>query len=507
MKQLVFLVNFVNQNLTSERLSVFKSSLKADEKKLFECILTNTYSSDSDLSNKVFEVKSSNSRYRKIKQDLTDYLFDLILEINPKIKGSKDEYKNIITANKSSLISNIVYNLGHVHLIIPIIEKKLKISLKSYSHNSTIILSNLLMSHYGFVNYEKSKFEHYKKITLNAIENFKNESLSVVYYTNAQAHFSKNKLVDKQKFIPEILEYIQELKPYVNVTESLVFHRNYYTMVMMIDHVNKEYESVIKTCDILLNYISNWPVKSFAIRKSIIRHKIEHLIYLKKYQEAILILLELIQEENEGSLGWFNSNRYLILCKIYLKELQEAYEILNLLIFSNYYKTYKTNVTYLLGFINLYLNIYVKMNLIKKQSSENYEVKKFLKEFPNAAKEKSAMNIPLIIAQLFEAIIANNHDEVLNRIDALKKYSSRYITKNNNTRSNCFINILIEVVKQDYHPKAIERHAKRYIDKLKTISQEDSNEAAEVEFIPYEYQLELLMTYLNNRRKNKKQNK
>lgn len=502
MKQISNLISFLNENVPEKKLNIILKLLNKDDLVLFNTIQENKYETDIEASKTAFNLRSSSSKYKKIKNNLQDKLFEALLFIEPNIKGAKDEFKNIIDANRSALIANIMYSTGNLQKIIPILEDKVKTSQKVFSHYTTSILSNFLMTHYGYINHNKQKFEYYLNLFHTSLDWYQKESISIIYQTKAESYFSKNRLVDKEKFIPEITDYIAALEPNINKIKSLIYHRNYYTLLMMIHHINKDYEKVIEICDVFLEFISNWPMKSFGLRKSIIRYKIEHLMLIKSYEFASDAIEKLIEEETEGTIGWFRSYRHMILCKINQKELQLAYSILVTIVNNKYYKTYKTGLKYLYGFIHLYLTIIGKMGFINLTQEESYNVKKIIKEFPNSTKDKSAMNIPIIIAQLFEAIIDENESDVLDRIDALKKYSSRYITKNNNTRSNCFINMLIEVVKQNYHPVAIERHTKRYLGKLNSIPQEISSEAAEVEFIPYDYQWELLMTYLKNRKKN-----
>lgn len=502
MRQIIYLISFLKENLPPKKLKLILDLLTKDELTLFNTIEPSNLSTDIEISKAAFNLRSSSSKYKKIKNNLQDKLFDSLLFIEPKVKGASNEFTNIIESQKAAHIGNIMYSLGIVNNIVPILENKLKLAKKNYIHSSTTLIANYLTLHFGFVEFDKQKFNDYRNLLKESLDNYYNELSSNIYYSIAQSYFSKHRHVDKEKFIPELLEYISILKPSVGKVESLYFHRNYYTLLMMVHHVNKDYEKVVETCDVFLSFIENWPIKSFLLRKTTIRHKIEHLMLLKQYEKSIELLSTLLAEEAEGTFGWFGTYRFLILAQINTRKLQIAYDAINIVVNNKFYPKFKSGLKYLLGFINLYLNIIGNMGFIQLKSNDTYTVKKFIKEFPNSTKDKSAMNIPIIIAQLFEAIISENESEVFDRIDALKKYSSRYITKNNNTRSNCFINMLIEVVKQNYHPVAIERHTKRYLLKLNSIPQEISSEAAEVEFIPYDYQWELLMTYLKNRKKN-----
>lgn len=60
--------------------------------------------------------------------------------------------------------------------------------------------------------------------------------------------------------------------------------------------------------------------------------------------------------------------------------------------------------------------------------------------------------------------------------------------------------MLLEVVRNNYHIVAIERHAKKYYTKLLANPKLTSDEAAEVEFIPYEHLWEIIMNFMKHRR-------
>ncbi|MBK8851468.1 MAG: hypothetical protein IPN73_15155 [Saprospiraceae bacterium] len=168
------------------------------------------------------------------------------------------------------------------------------------------------------------------------------------------------------------------------------------------------------------------------------------------------------------------------------------------------YKNAKSVFKRQIALIGVYLYIFRLMHIIPGyQEDQKSQVKKYMNEYPEFSRDKSSMNIPIIIAQLLEAIVLKKESDVFDRMEALKKYSSRYITKSDSIRSNCFINMLLEVVRNNYHVVAIERHAKKYYTKLVANPKISSEEAAEVELIPYEHLWQIIMNYLEAQKKSR----
>lgn len=95
-------------------------------------------------------------------------------------------------------------------------------------------------------------------------------------------------------------------------------------------------------------------------------------------------------------------------------------------------------------------------------------------------------------------ITQKKYDEAIDRIDAIKKYTSRYILKGENFRSHCFLNMLVIIPACSFHKAGVIRKTKKWYEKLKSTPLEIANQPNEVEIIPYEdiweYMLEQLTT-------------
>ena len=154
-------------------------------------------------------------------------------------------------------------------------------------------------------------------------------------------------------------------------------------------------------------------------------------------------------------------------------------------------ETFRNFQAYLF-FINKIKNFEIKDNLLT-----SFRVRKYLNEVPIFSMDKRGYNIPILIVQILLLIHEKKYEQLTDRMEAIEKYTTRYIKKDENFRSNCFIKMLLQIPKRNFHRVAVERHAKKYFDKLISVPLSIANQAYEVEIIPsnehlWEYILESL---------------
>ena len=96
------------------------------------------------------------------------------------------------------------------------------------------------------------------------------------------------------------------------------------------------------------------------------------------------------------------------------------------------------------------------------------------------------------------------YNRAIDRIEAIEKYTSRYLKKDTNFRSNCFIKMLLEIPKEGFHRVAVERKASKYRERLSEMPLEVANQSHSIEIIPYEDLWEMVLNVLGTKVYNKK---
>jgi len=130
---------------------------------------------------------------------------------------------------------------------------------------------------------------------------------------------------------------------------------------------------------------------------------------------------------------------------------------------------------------------------------KHFSIQRFLNDLPTFSKDKRAMNIPLLIAQMAFLIVRGEYSKAIDRIEALEKYSSRYLKNDDTFRSSCFIKMLVVIPKQGFNKLAVERHSKKYYDRMKNSEIELIDQPFEIEIIPYENLWDLLLSHLSQK--------
>jgi len=127
---------------------------------------------------------------------------------------------------------------------------------------------------------------------------------------------------------------------------------------------------------------------------------------------------------------------------------------------------------------------------------KRFSIQKFINDLPHFSKDKRAMNIPILIAQMLFFIVRKQYNHAIDRIEALDKYSSRYLRNNETFRSNCFIKMLLEIPKNSFNLLRVERASEKYFRRLLDSEIDLIDQPFEIEIIPYERLWAMIMNHL-----------
>jgi hypothetical protein len=75
---------------------------------------------------------------------------------------------------------------------------------------------------------------------------------------------------------------------------------------------------------------------------------------------------------------------------------------------------------------------------------------------------------------------------MIDRVDNLAKYRSRYIDGEQSVRSHCFIRMLEQIPKASFQLDEIERRTQDILEQLRNTPLETANQNHEIEIIPYD---------------------
>ena len=136
----------------------------------------------------------------------------------------------------------------------------------------------------------------------------------------------------------------------------------------------------------------------------------------------------------------------------------------------------------------------------------NFRVGKFFNDVPSYSRNKTGLNVQILVLHVMHFIVKGKHDKVIDRAEALERYCSRHLRKNEYLRSNCFFKIINAAIKSNFHRVATERRTAKLYERMTSEEAIRLSFVGEWEMIPFEVLYDILLDQLYQpqlRRQNK----
>ena len=489
MKQLKELTKIVTRKKLM-RLSIIGQSTDSKLDQLYELIVDQKVSSDDEAAQILYQKTASFSPYQKVKSKLKARLAEmtLLIDVNQPINGNANlAYREAwhLWSIANQLMSRSARTATEEYA-----KKALKLAL-DYEHIDLVVkISKFLRKNAATYLGDENLFDHYNEMYHNYLQASLAEAKVEECYEKVMILLVREK--SNNKAIAELGEQLYvELEPLLNKFDQLSIHRfiRYIQVTYLLNSF--AYQETIEASQKALDFFET---KKFNLQNTIIGFLIHQLIcytQLKKYKlgrESFNKCLVFLGDKKNST--FFKVNELGLILFLHNTKYQEAYKLcldtLNT-------KSLRQEVGYCQeawringAYIHYLIYIGKVTPLEDDKTFTTFRLGKFLNEVPVFSKDKRGMNIPILIIQFLFTIVMGKYDQAFDRIEAIERYVSRYIKKDEHYRSNCFIKMLLIIPKQGFHKLAVIRHTEKLRKKLSEVPLEIANQIYEVEMIPYE---------------------
>jgi hypothetical protein len=134
---------------------------------------------------------------------------------------------------------------------------------------------------------------------------------------------------------------------------------------------------------------------------------------------------------------------------------------------------------------------------IRSANLGEFKITTFENSFEILNQEKDGMNIPVLLLSFIFKILDKKYDELLNKIESIKKYQQRHLKSIYNKRSESFLKLLFELTRIDSKSELALRNIRKALNVLQNHTFDDSTNSNSIEIIPYEELALLLLAHLN----------
>lgn len=496
METIIALLN-IKKGLIQKRAD-FNFSQKLDE---FEKLLMeNEGLNDKEACQFLYKKKNLTSTYKSLKYRMEERLMNDVLMLCTIEEDLLSNIKSTIQIEKITLIGQILNKNFFRNESITIFEKAYKLSKKHSTHD--IALKHLLhlLPHYGFIKPDYRKMQQ----ILSDLDYHMELYISEIFIRKCNAIFSNLYVTNKGGFNQHQLK---EMKEMVDKMQDIkAKYKSNYIVSFVNDLTFFYYQSIgdfkkgleIATQGLIEN--SQLPNKEllgiYQSKKNIALAN----FYIKNYPQANIWFLEVLEMVTLGTRNWFNATSLYFLSLISQRDYNTLHSLSikiltnkNLVKFPYFEEQWKLREAYLHFLIRLGK---IEIPKDEKQVLKPFSLSKFLNSVPFHSKDKSGQNITILVIQILFLLLDNKYSQIIDRVDSLTQYTYRYLHKDETFRSNCFIKMLLLMVKADFHPirtKTYTTDLKKKLDSSHLITDERSTQ---VEIIPYDYLWELIIELL-----------
>ncbi len=499
MKKLKEIIELLNMDKL-KAIEIIDNNIDSNTKlmQLYKGIKTKKLTTDKEAKATLYPNTKDNNAYYKLKHTLRERLFNTIFFVDIKSNKYSDIHKAKLSVQKYSCLLKILLTKGLKVNSVDIAQKGLKLAQTFEFTEEKLIFARALRSHTAIILGDQNRFEEYDKIINECTELLRSEIKVEGLFFKTLSLYVNDK--STKPYVHErTKKYLRELENYQPSQPSAnwIYHHTMIKIFMYMS-INK-YQKALSLCKDSIKEIHSFPFQHTKSIVNISSQMISCCIQLRQYEEgekSILTGLEIMQP---GIFNWFKYKElHMTLC-FHTKRYSKAWEIFNKVTSLKKFNGLQDNVKEIWKIYKAWLYFFInsgKIVLEKNSQHQKFKVSRYANEVPIFFKDKRGLNVPILISQIVLLLQQKKHNTVLDRVEAIKRYKSRYLHDEYNFRSNIFISMLLIVSEEAFDRKTIIDKTLKERELLDKVPIDIANQSADIEILPYEDTWNILLEQL-----------
>ena len=459
--------------------------------KLFDGIESGIFQTEEDVAAFFFKNSPRKRQYaRRLLQKLRDRLYNTLFFIDLNQPRFNNIQRAYYQCHKDYATYKFLMGYNLFAASIPLGEEILHRSLKFGFPYLSMEIARNLMSQYSVSGKDEKKAREYQALMYEQLELYQAEINTEAYFQELAAHFSRSRS-SKPEIAQTAIHYARKVEDYLRRFRTYRLILNGYRVLSMRYQIENDYENTIAVSKRALKVIENDPTLKTQTALVIFYFNIlQSCIQLRRFEEGDSAAQKCLKLVPDGSHNWYFVLELHLMLAFHTNKFQRSYEILRMALQHPGYKklpepmreqwtVYKAYVQYL-------INIGKISSAMGKEQVQSFRIGKFLNEVPNFSRDKRGVNISIIIIQILFLLLKREFGQVIDRVEALNMYRHRYLRRDDTFRSNCFIQMLLQLPAANFNRIAAVRRAQKFMEQLKEVPIETARQGGEIEILPYE---------------------
>lgn len=459
-------------------------------KQLYDLIASRRARTEEEATQLLFgTARGAARRFQRVKRVLREHLLRLLLMVDLTQPHYHQRQKAYFECYRNwgalKLLSGKSAHQSVLELAVP----TLKLARKYEFTDVALDVVRHLRLYYGSLEGNLKKFDQYGRMARELEEVLYYENLAEEFYTYLVIRFVKDKSA-KTDVHRQAADYFRQLESAMARHTTYRLHFCGRLIEAMVHTSINDYRAALEVCDRAIRffeakkYIATIPLQVFLYQEMVC------FVQLRDFENGEAAARRGLQLLDVGSFNWFKYQELLLTLSLHARRYQRAYEIFRLTVTHRRFQSLPSVIQQTWKILEAYLYYLIESGKIEQVKGDKifsrFRMARFVNEVPIFSKDKRGMNIPILILQILYLLLHRRFAETIDRMEAIERYSSRYLKVNEHYRSSCFIKMLLQAPHADFHPEAVRRHAEKYRKMLEKMSLDFAGQSHDIEIIPYE---------------------
>jgi hypothetical protein len=466
----------------------FRTSTAEKSFQLYDGIRSGKFATDHIAAHELYEANPTDQKYSTLKSRLKWRLLNTLFHLNLKKAGFSEFAVASYVVNRRAFLVQTLVTLGARYAGIKLADKTLRDALH-YEFTSVALNTAILLRTHASLTSSKGAYEKFDGIVKDHLQMIQAEAESWEYYERAQSVVA-SKANPGEGFQIELAEHIQTLGRWLGRISTVTFMTNYYRLKFMYAKVARDNEEALSVTEEAVQFLRAKPhLVSPARLAEFSLGRLEAYSAMQNYSKAIEAARECATLFGKGSNNWFalreREFKLLMLSQKFV-EAQDLYD----------------EVTQHPRFVALtaisheqwkVLDLYLQFALQTVPEAESLPIRKkfdlqaFLRFIPVASKDKHGTYVAVLIIHILYMLESGDFNGIIDRMDALRTYRSRYLRGKTNRRSALFFRMLTVMENNSFNYTLTRQKTERLYKQLKATALETPESNEEIQIIPYEW--------------------
>jgi hypothetical protein len=464
----------------------------------YEKIRKGEINTDEEAAEQILNCTPSASRYRKLKNRFKNHLIDAVYTVDVKQQHYSDLDQAYITCWREWVGAKILFNRGAARVGVEVAQKVLK-QAEEYQFSELLVnITRILRLYYSTRNPDQQRYEYFDTLYKEYVALWQAENLAEELYVGLANtyHFYRGERFDQSKGARYAFE---TLRPLMAKHRSYHFLRHAYLIHIAALKAEGQHHLAVEQCQEAIRELSQFTyVSALSLNTFYYQQLVGH-IHLRQYPEGRAVAEYMLNLEASGSYNWFKNRELCLLLAFHTQNYLEAWIIFQESVQVPAFRHLSGLNAEHWSLYEAYLHYLIFVGRLPSEDRPNgrsFRMHKFLNTVPNFSKDKSGMNVPVLILQVLYMLAQGSYGKAASRMEAMERYQRRYLRNNASVRLNIFLSMVLTTRQAYFHVVASQRHTKILCEKLQAHPLQISGQGHELEIVPYEDLWEMVLETL-----------